>query len=216
MAVGYTSDIGKFMSNTIVRPGYHGLLCIEVAKYLPKKESSFGNVMFVSYWKVLTNPENQNSIKGPQLRNYVTLPLNNLEVKGHEAPKWSADMSIDLFTALWPEDVPDYPRFSQEHQTYLWKGEAIAKDLFLTKKAVSVMALQEKAMEVWGNDGELLRKNFVNQRIFCESEDPENDLQKFPNMKTIRANPDPGWILEDDPLVTIEPDLTSILPPSAA
>jgi hypothetical protein len=210
MPVGYTKDPGRFLSQTKVRPGYHGILCVDAATHQPKKESSYGNIMFVSKWRVLTDPEDQNSIAGPEMRNYSTLPLDNLAVKGHVAPDWSVNMCVEFFSALWEDEVPDYPRFSKEHGMYIWNGEPLDKSMFSQAKAQSQQAVQKKAMEIWGNDGEEIPRFLIGQRVFCEVSYPDNDLEKFPNLNKFRSSPESDWELETDPFVKICADFEQL------
>ena len=91
--------------------GYFGFLVTE-AKRHESKNTENHNLMLSVTLRMLKDPDNADSVTGLPVRQWPALPLANPDVEGHEEPKYAADQSAGLLSALFPDEVDDYPRRS--------------------------------------------------------------------------------------------------------
>lgn len=93
--------------------------CIAAATKTPKEPNY--NLSHELAWALVKDNGETSNVK---VRQWVTFPLINEEVKDHAAPD-TAGMVIPQVQALWPEECPLYPRRDPKTKEMMYKGEAI-------------------------------------------------------------------------------------------
>jgi hypothetical protein len=193
MPVGFNeSQIAKLSATQKAAEGKHALM-ITVAERHNSENND--HIMAVLTWKILEDPENANSTTGLPIRTWLTFPLNNLSVDGHEAPEYSGNMACNLLSAIYPEEVFAFPRVERGTGQMIYRGEVIDRDTERSCRHEAVKSCVDKSIELWGEEGEGLAA-LVCERVFAELF-YKKDSPDFPSLRNYHTECPGDWVLSD-------------------
>jgi hypothetical protein len=93
----------------------------------PYESQNNSNAMLLVRERALSDDRDPNSKIGPEVRSYITLPLDVKDESGavvSVTQEWMANMTLPIIQALF-DDVPQLPRFDRESKTLTYEGETI-------------------------------------------------------------------------------------------
>jgi hypothetical protein len=195
MAIGFDkSNIGELTATQKPAKGYHALLVIAAERHQSEKND---NIMGKLTMKILTDPEDGNSVKGMPISTWLTFPVKNLDVEGHKVENWMPRMACDAMSAFFPGEVFAFPRAERGTGKLLYKGEYIDREDERECRKEALLSCVAKTQEVWGEEGENLGPSFVNERIFAELYyDKKNP--DFPSLRNFNATCPEDWELSTE------------------
>lgn len=144
--LSYTADdVSRDVQRKLLREGWYALLCVGNVP----AEAKTGSLRFEQTFVPLKDPTDGESKGNMKIRDYLSLPFENPEKKGHKIPN-TVRVVHSRLKALGGEigdDIPDYPR--KEDGAYAFKGEEITKEeLQDCDKEVSE-AVRKRIIELW-------------------------------------------------------------------
>lgn len=174
------SNVKEFTAEKRVASGKHAFLIVDAEQH---ESENNDNVMQKLSLKILTDPEDANSVAGFSTRTYVTLPLDNSDVSGHSAPDWSGRTANEIISAAF-EDVPAFPRKIKGGKV-LYNGGEIDADDFNSAKEEAMIATGEKSEELNENP-----TAWNGQRIYADLSYDENG---WPRLRHACTEPPADW-----------------------
>ena len=154
-SLDFTADAIK---KAAARKGYRaGIYCKWLVTDAGKTVNKNGHLVIQRKVKALKDPEDANSTAKPVLFADMYLPKVNKNHPGHKAPDTMGLVIRDLH-AMFPEDVPLYPR--REGEALVFKGEEIEKGDEEAARDEVNEAVAEKLNDLWSNPGQLVGMAF--------------------------------------------------------
>ena len=142
-----------------------------------------GYLMITLSTRALAVEGDPTSIKGPNVRNNIVLPLKNPSRDDHRPPN-TAGICHATLRALYPDEIPDYPRRVNGKLTYL--GQTIdAADEALARMSVTEL-LYSKLRTLWRDPEQLIGHAYYAEGYMNGD---------FFNQKSIRGDKGPGVVL---------------------
>lgn len=184
----------EFAAAPSIAEGKHALAITDIAPHEPKDEAN-DNLMAKVSWRKILDPSDGETIKGPTFNQWITLPLDNPDVDGHECPQWAPKMFAP-FAAAVSDDVPEWPRYDRDTKETTFLGEPVAKGKDLKRAQVScINAAGDFASELWGENGEGL-----NEVLGCVAYGHViyEDGSDFPSLDEIHQECPEDWELTDE------------------
>jgi len=200
----------EFAASKSMAEGRHALLCVEAGPHSPKDESN-ANIMAKLVFKKLMDPTSADSaVDKPTVSLWLTLPLDNPEVQGHEAPQWSGRMWAQNMAAFFGDEVPEYPRFDKDSKTTTFQGEVLAKTEDIKAAQMQcLVAAGEKATELWGEGGDGLGA-FVGCVVYGEvsykKDNKTGVVSDMPSVDNLHAECPEDWELTGEVVQKIAAD----------
>jgi hypothetical protein len=168
------SRAAEFAAQPKIAEGYHALVVIDVQPHQgrPKNGVENHNILAKVTLQKILDPEDGDTRKGPTVKVFPTLPLDNPEVEGHEVPQWAGRMFAE-FAASVNEALPEPPRFDRDTKETFYRGEAVEKGPDVERARID--CIQEAgawASEWWGEEGDNLQ-SIVGQVVYGSISYPE-------------------------------------------
>lgn len=186
----------EYARSASMAPGKHCLVCVDAARHT--KEGN-PNLMAKLTFKKMANDAQDDAGKAfdkPLLRKWITIPMGNGDVSGHEPPKWAPSMFAEAIAPFYPEELSEYPKFDRVANVTMYRGEPLAgKDAAEEARAECIVAAARKAAELWGEDGENLG-DLRGRRIYGVVSYKEG--QDMPELADCHAECPPDWELTED------------------
>lgn len=140
--------------------------------------------------RMLKDSDDPNSVVGPRVSNFVTLPLDNPDVEGHQAPPWSFRMAAEIFSACFPDEVPAPPR-RQGGELY-YKGDAVPANKEAACRHESMIAAAEAAIEVYEDPSQWINGQVVFASLYYD------EGSDFPSLRRFQAELPENWDLAEE------------------
>lgn len=191
----------EFASQPTLARGKHALVITDVNTHTPKKEGN-DNLMFRAAMRKIEDPSDGETIVGPTISAYITLPLDNPDVDGHEAPQWSGKMFAS-FAAAVNEEIPELPKYDRDSKETYFQGEVIAKGKDLD--AARLLCINESgdyASDLWGEEGDgldVLIGSIVYGEVTYEGD------SDFPSLDDLHQDCPEDWELTDEIVEVLAP-----------
>lgn len=161
--------------------------------------------------KVLKDPEKGASLYGPAIRFYMKVPVDNPMVEGHVGPTGDqiSQKFVQLMHAMFPDKVPDYPRYDKATSTVMYKGEVLERDTNVQEAAAAeALALALTAFApLWGTAGEELKAQIGKHVLFIDLGYPEKgDFAFWRELSSDGEDWDLRTDIKDTPVVEEDDD----------
>ncbi len=165
------------------------------------------DIVFRVESEALRDPDDINSkVAGTKLSDFLTLPFDNPEVDGHQAPsddyaQWKYENLTDFLSAVFPNDVDHRPRRVEADDEgnligdMIFRGNPIQKNQFKECNEEAKNTAGEAAIEIFDDVTQMVNKVF-----FCRvvrSTNKKNG-KTYTNLKGYRAELPDWWELETD------------------
>jgi hypothetical protein len=165
--------------------GWYHIRCTNAKKQEPHEES--GNLRS----DLTFAPLRKDGTEGkPGIRHFMTYPLENPNIAGHEAPQ-TEGMTIPIVQALFPKECPLYPRTDTKTKKLMYKGKAIEKDNIETCREEAATTCLDKLDKL-----EMDPEPFVGKE--CYAKVFYQDGSDFPKLGTFMAELPAGAVLVDE------------------
>lgn len=199
MAIPYNKARGKeFSKNPKPARGCHVGIVIQAEAYDSENNDNIMGRLFI---QKLLDADNAESRKGPKVPLYLTLPLDNPDVEGHEAPQFSGRMWAQT-AQVFNEEIPKLPTFDRDTRQWSLNGEPLEDRAEVDAATLAaVNAAGEWASELYGEAGEGLTELEGFVVYYKVDYDKGSD---FPQIKALHSECPPDWELTDDVIDTAD------------
>jgi hypothetical protein len=178
------SDITRAAAKKTPRNGWYPFLVIDSKNAVAKS----GHLMRTLTLNRLKDPTDAASKVGPAIRHNVIFPFTNKSVEGHKAPNTSG-LCHAFFLALG-EELPEYPRFSRDENSWVHDGAPIEKDEEPEIRREVTRKVFERGQEHWRDPGLMLNQMFYAE--LYQNGDYQNLRNIVPDLPedAVLVNPD--------------------------
>lgn len=137
-----------------------------------------GTMMIVLTCSPLKDPDNADSKGSPTIRHSLILPKANKDFDGHRAPN-TAGLCHSYYRAVMEDDMPDYPRFDRDANSYTYNGEEIERDENEVYRLEVTGAVTAQLAKDWGTPG-----NRIDDCFYAEVVDNKG----FANLRNLTSD----------------------------
>lgn len=186
------SKVDEYATPPSPARGQHVGMLVDAQRHESDKNDNLMSVLFI---QKMTDPDNPESVIGPKVRNYLTFPLDNPDVEGHEVPDWAPRMFVNV-ARCFSDDVPEMPQFDRDSRTWSCNGEVLeTKEEVRDAKHAAISAAGQFGSELWGEAGEGVSRLVGTVVYYDVDYDAGSD---FPSVGGMYAECPEDWELTDE------------------
>lgn len=203
--VPLTSDeITRLATKSRIAAGFHALIIASAEEHIPKDPSNV-NVMSKLTLRPLADPNDAASAeKRVSVTKWITWPLRNPEVSGHQPPQGrQAREAAEFLAAFFPSEVPAWPAMVDGRLTH--EGRTITKAEADAIERECLTAAANKAAEVYSDHNLLV--GLVAYGVVSHPPAKDDGRDPFPEVK--------GWAAEPGDRELSEERVEELAPPEA-
>jgi hypothetical protein len=184
------ASVADLVAREDYRLGAYALLVDDANINLVDKGKMEGFLQVVMKVLPLADPDDVTSGVKPGMRDSFYIPLRP---DGGEIPAWVFSICMRALHAIFPDDVPTYPRRDKESGNYIYNGEEIDKSQIDACRLDAGKRLMLKVQQILETEAQCL----VNQGYFAKYQLDKNGEYRNLNAHSSEAYEDEDLVTED-------------------
>lgn len=185
--------------------GLYAAICVSASRHY--KEGS-SNLSAKLVWRYLQNPEDENSITGLPIAEWVMFPLGNPDDPNHRPPQGCGERFGDAMSGILSDEELQFPKFNRNAGVMMYKSEPIDETQVIPARLEAFKKCIEVAKKYWGKTGENLDQ-LVGIVKYVETFTDKSGFIKF---RSRHDECPEDWTL-DDKFVVLEELPPELMPP---